>query len=146
MQVNLNISLGFDYGTKYIGIAVGQKISNTAFPLVTLQVSKDQPNWQQITKLIKEWNPGILLVGLPLNMDGTMQPIAVKAKNFAIELEHRFKLKVQLIDERLSTWEAKQQLKLNKGTFTKQELTKINAMAAVIITEQWLQNESKPTF
>jgi putative Holliday junction resolvase len=140
MKANSNIVIGFDFGMKYIGMAVGQKISKTASPITSLIVKNKIPDWEHITTIINEWNPSALIVGLPLNMDGTMQPIAIAAQTFAQELERIYKLPVYMVDERLSTWEAKTQLNLKKQSLNKQELTKLNACAAVILTEQWLQN------
>jgi putative Holliday junction resolvase len=140
VENNPNVVLGFDFGTKYIGIAVGQTISKTASPVTTLQVKNHTPDWNYITTLIHKWSPLALIVGLPLNMDGTMQPIAIASQTFAQTLESKYKLPVHMVDERLSTWEAKTQLNLKKQRLNKQELTKLNAHAAVILTEQWLQN------
>jgi putative Holliday junction resolvase len=144
MKTNHNIVLGFDFGTKYIGIAAGQKISRTASPITSLLVKNNSPNWEYITDIIEKWNPAVLVVGLPLNMDGTTQPITIIAQNFVKSLESIYKLPVYLVDERLSTWEAKTRLKLKKTILNKQELTKINAQAAVILTEQWLGDADIP--
>ncbi len=143
MKSNSNIVLGFDFGMKYIGIATGQKISLTASPVTSLTVKNGIPNWEEITVLINEWRPFALIVGLPLNMDGTTQPIAIAAQKFADLLNTNYGLPVHMVDERLSTWEAKSQLKLNKPQLTKQELVKINALSAVILTEQWLRQQNK---
>ena len=70
--------LGFDYGHKNIGIAIGQEISRTASPLVTLQ-RKDGPPWAAIEKLIQEWQPRAIVIGLPLDVDGQEQPVTLAA-------------------------------------------------------------------
>ena len=63
--------LGFDYGTKSIGIAIGQAITGSANPLMSIKAVDGIPNWDDIGKLIQEWQPDLVVVGLPLNMDGT---------------------------------------------------------------------------
>ncbi len=75
--------LAFDFGTKSIGVAVGQEITGTARPLTSLKASDGRPDWQQIEKLLKEWQPQLVIVGLPLNMDGTEQLVTSQARNFA---------------------------------------------------------------
>ena len=80
------IILGFDYGMKYTGVAVGQTITKTAKPLITLKSHSGVPNWKQISSLIKTWKPHILVVGVPLNMDGSPQQITHITLNFVEEL------------------------------------------------------------
>lgn len=126
--------LGFDFGMKYIGVATGQEVTKTATPLKSLKAKDGIPNWDEIQKLISEWSPRTLLVGNPLNMDDSSQDITFRAKKFANRLRHKFKLPVHLVDERLTTWEAKQ--RINTGS-----ISKYNAEAAAIITEQWLNFE-----
>lgn len=140
MKPNPNIILGFDFGMKYLGIAVGQKISKTASPLSSLKMKNGSPDWEQITTLIAKWQPGELIVGLPLNMDGTSQPIAEAAKSFTDDVAQRYQLPTYLVDERLSTWEAKNRLNIRKDvTLKKREIDKVNSFAAMILIEQWLQ-------
>lgn len=129
---HMNITvLGFDFGTKYIGVAIGQTITNTASPAGTLRAQDGIPDWQEIDDLINAWKPEQLVVGLPLNMDGSEQVVTHQAKKFANRLSHRYKLNVALVDERLSTWEAKQSQILKS-------FDQVNADAAVVITEQYL--------
>lgn len=123
--------LGFDFGMKYIGVATGQEITKTASPLKSLQAKDGIPDWDEVANLIKEWAPQALIVGNPINMDGTTQEITNCANKFAGRLKHKFKLPVHMVDERLTTWEAKQRL-------TDANIAKCNAEAAAIITEQWL--------
>ena len=140
MQKDSKIILGFDFGTKYIGIAVGQTISKTATPLKSLIAKNGTPDWSQITNIINEWKPSALLIGNPLNMDGTTQAITTSAENFAQILKEKYNLPIYMVDERLSTWEAKNKLNLNKSKLNKKEITKINSLSAVILVEQWLQH------
>lgn len=98
--------LGFDYGTRHIGVAVGQELTGTSTPLATLPSRNTHPDWDAITRLIEEWRPAALVVGLPLNLDGTAQPMTAAARRFARRLEGRYRLPVHLADERLSSVEA----------------------------------------
>ena len=107
--------LGFDFGMKHIGVAVGQTITRTANPLTSLKAINGIPNWEELNKLIKTWNAKTLIVGIPLNMDGTEQPITAAAKKFSNRLHAHYQLPVQTVDERLTTVEAKQQLFDSEG-------------------------------
>ena len=106
--------LGFDFGTKQIGVAVGQIITQQARELCNLKARDGIPNWEQIEALIKEWQPDALVVGLPLNMDGSPSDMCVRAEKFARRLNGRFNLPVHTHDERLTTFEAKGQ-RLSQG-------------------------------
>lgn len=135
--------LGFDFGMKYIGVASGQTITHTATPLTCLQAKDGIPNWDEVGKLISEWQPEALVVGSPLNMDGTPQYLTQCANKFAQRLRHKYQLPVHLVDERLSTWEAKQSLRQEYKNPKPQQLLEINAHAAAILLTQWLQNEAR---
>ena len=98
--------LGFDFGTRRIGVAVGQTLTGSTRPLTTLRADKAQADWAAIGLLIKEWQPAQLVVGLPVNMDGSEHELAATVRAFAEELRRRYALPVHLIDERLSSHEA----------------------------------------
>jgi len=124
--------LGFDFGKKRIGVAIGQDITSTARPLT--QIATDDQN--ALVDVMNEWQPKALIVGLPLNMDDTAGPLAKAAKKFAKRLENVFERPVHLCDERLTSREAIERLKLQgKNKPTKAE---INSMAAAVILETWL--------
>ncbi|WP_343189060.1 Holliday junction resolvase RuvX [Buchnera aphidicola (Chaitoregma tattakana)] len=134
--------ISFDYGTKYIGVAIGQNITNTGNILQSIRLKNKIVNWNKIKKIIKYWNPTSIIVGLPLNMDGTEQEFTIETKNFAYKISKKFKIKVYMHDERLSTIEAKHIL-FTKGikNLTK---NKINSTSALIILESWLlKNKEK---
>jgi putative Holliday junction resolvase len=119
----------FDYGEKRIGIAVGQDLTSTATPLETVAVRNGRPDWQRIAEIIEGWRPGALVVGRPLNMDGTRQPMTDAADRFARRLEGRFHLPVHRADERLSSYEARHRLRRERD---------LDATAAQVILETWL--------
>jgi putative Holliday junction resolvase len=128
--------IAFDYGIKSIGVAVGQSITGTASPLSALKAVDGIPNWELIQNTIDEWQPDALLVGLPLNMDGTEQEITQRAKKFANRLNGRFKKQVFTYDERLSTADAKQRL-FELGGFKKLTKEKVDSASACLIYETW---------
>jgi putative holliday junction resolvase len=139
----MTILLGFDFGMKHIGVAVGQSLTHTATPLTTIKAKDGIPNWQDIFALIQKWQPHALIVGIPLNMDGTEQPLTLCAKRFANRLETQTKLPVHRVDERLSSYEAKERVLKGKGLDrkNKKQVGEINAMSAAILVEQWLGDE-----
>jgi putative Holliday junction resolvase len=125
--------LGFDYGTAKIGIAVGQTETGTANPLTTLRAVRQKPDWERIGRLIDEWLPQALVVGLPYDMDDSEAEIAPLARRFARQLEGRYRLPVYLADERLTSQVAR--LELGRGVKKYDEL---DAIAAKLILETWL--------
>lgn len=131
--------LGFDFGMKYIGVACGQLVTKTARPLTCLRATDGIPNWEEIAKLIQEWQPATIVVGLPLNMDGTTQNLTLCTQKFANRLKAKFKLPVILVDERLSSWEVKQNNP--EGKLNAKQLATINAEAATVILQQWLNDQ-----
>lgn len=131
--------LGFDFGMKRIGIAVGQTLTQTAQPLAVLKAHKGEPVWADIQALIEIWQANALVVGIPLHMNGTEQPLTHDAREFAKKLGDRFLLPVYTIDERLTTIEARQQLH-EQGKLKDNILSKtIDSYAAKLILEQWLR-------
>ncbi|MFT4798602.1 MAG: putative Holliday junction resolvase [Candidatus Azotimanducaceae bacterium] len=126
------IVMGFDFGTGKIGVAVGQAITGTATPLTILKARDGIPDWQQIEKLIKEWQPSLLVVGLPLNMDDTPSEMSRLAEKFARKLNGRFNLPSETVDERLSSFEAAHR---SNG----EEL--IDAIAAQLILETYFRQK-----
>ncbi|MBK1716147.1 Holliday junction resolvase RuvX [Thiocystis violacea] len=128
--------LGFDFGTRKIGIAVGQTITRSATPLTTLRNRDDKPDWPRIESLIREWAPSALVVGLPFNMDDTEVDWSPRVHRFARQLQGRYGLSVHLVDERLTSIEAHRQLAArDRKTPT---LEAVDALAAALILETWL--------
>ncbi len=131
--------LAFDFGTKSIGVAIGQRITGTARPLTAIKANDGTPDWTQLEKLLKEWQPERVVVGLPLNMDGTSQPLTDRARKFANRLHGRFGVKVELQDERLSTVEARAGL-FERGGFRALNKGSVDSASAVIILESYFEN------
>jgi putative Holliday junction resolvase len=131
--------LAFDFGTKSIGVAIGQQLTGTARPLAALKAQDGTPDWNKIEALLKEWQPDRVVVGLPLNMDGTEQPLTVRARKFANRIHGRFGVQVDLHDERLSTIEARAEL-FERGGFRALSKGSVDSLSAVIILESWFEN------
>ena len=131
--------LGFDYGTRRIGVAVGQDITRSVTPLTTLLSQNDKPDWDAISKLITEWQPDRLVVGLPLHLDGSVQDLTEKAQRFGNQLKGRYNLPVEMVDERLTSHEAETELATRGGKVAKAD---IDALAAALILQSWLDQQS----
>ena len=124
--------LCFDYGEKRIGVAVGQHVTATASALEIVAVRHGRPDWERIETLMRDWQPQALVVGNPLNLDGTRQPCTDAADRFARKLAGRFRIPVHRADERLTTHAARG---LVKGR------VKVDAEAAKVILESWLAEQ-----
>ena len=132
MAAETKTLIAFDFGEKRIGAAVGQTVTRTATPLETIPVRGTKPDWNAIGRLIDAWKPDALVVGLPLNMDGTEQPVTTLARRFADRLHERSGLPVHLTDERLSTREAWTRL-IESGS----RRSGPDPVAAQVILEGW---------
>lgn len=132
--------LGFDFGSKSIGIAVGQEITGSAAPVKAIKARDGIPNWDEISAIVEQWTPDLIVVGLPLNMDGTRQPITFAAQKFANRLGSRYGIPVQTQDERLSTEDARAQL-FAKGGYRNLEKGKVDNVSAILILESWFESQ-----
>jgi putative Holliday junction resolvase len=139
VRMNTLILLGFDFGMRYIGVSVGQTITKTARSLTTLTTHQDQPPWKEIDLLIQQWAPNALVVGLPIDMKEQETFITVAARDFATQLQQRFKLPVHLIDEKLSSREARAML-VEQGI--KLDKENVDKMAAQLILQSWLNSNT----
>jgi putative Holliday junction resolvase len=130
--------LGFDYGARRIGVAVGNPLSG-ARALEVVGNGTQGPDWTRIGALLREWQPQLLLVGLPLTMEGAEQRNSVAARAFAAELTQRYGLPAQLVDERLSSHEASQRFAARRasGQAKRKHAAALDAVAAEIIVENW---------
>ena len=138
MSATPRLLLGFDYGTKQIGVAVGQAITGQARELCVLKAQNGVPDWQKVEALIKEWQPDAIVVGLPLNMDGTKSEMSERAEKFARRLNGRFNLPVHTHDERLTTFEAKGERRAQGGQRGSYRDNPVDAIAAKLVLQGWL--------
>ena len=137
-----NVIMGFDYGTRKIGIAVGQLITKTANPIAIISARDGVPDWSEIEKLILEWQPAQLVVGLPLNMDETESEMSRRSLKFARRLTGRFNIPHHTIDERLTSREARSIHESHSSTRrgpADHSRDEIDDIAAQIILESWLK-------
>ena len=132
--------IAFDYGLRQIGIAHGQTLTCSAEGISILKASDGVPNWDQTEALLQEWKPNLLLVGLPLNMDGSESELSRLARKFARRLQGRFNLEVLMVDERLTSQDAKSTLREagSERQSGRIDLTKIDHLAAALILQSWL--------
>ena len=131
--------MAVDFGTGSIGFAVGQQVAGTASPLNAVRAKDGTPNWDEVAELLKEWQPDLVVVGLPLNMDGTEQPMTQRAKKFANRLHGRFGVQVTTHDERLTTVDAKAHL-FDRGGFKNLKKGNIDSQSAVVILESFFES------
>jgi len=131
--------LGFDFGTRNIGVASGQIITRTASALLSLKARDGIPDWQQVEALIDEWRPDAVVVGIPLNMDGSESAMSRRARKFGNRIHGRWGLPFYPADERLTSFEAKEWAGRlgHKGHYG---ANPVDAMAAQIILEAWLND------
>lgn len=133
------VYLGFDFGYKRIGVAVGQRLTCSASPLATLEAKQGVPDWLAVAKMISQWQPQALIVGLPTCIDDKELYTTAAARRFAKLLGKHCDLPVHLVDERLSTVEAREQL-FAQGGYKRLKKTEIDSIAACVILEQWLHH------
>jgi putative Holliday junction resolvase len=119
--------LAFDFGLKHIGVAVGQAVTRTASPLTTIAAREGTPDWSEVERLILEWQPSVLVVGLPLNMDDSESEMSLKARGFAERMGRRFGVPTELVDERLTSFAARET-----------GIDRPHEAAATMIAESWL--------
>ncbi len=132
--------LAFDYGLKQMGVATGQTLTASARGLCILKAHDGIPNWEEVSKLLNEWTPDLVLVGLPLNMDASESELSRLARKFARRLQGRFNANVLMVDERLTSQDAKALIREenNEGKKGRTDLTKIDHLAAALILKSWL--------
>ncbi|WAK02618.1 Holliday junction resolvase RuvX [Methylobacter sp. YRD-M1] len=137
--------LGFDFGNKKIGVAVGQTTTGTASPLQTIRSINQTPNWDIIGKLIEQWRPAGLVVGVSRQADGSDNPVTPRMLKFCRQLEGRYHLPVYQQDESLSTFEAKQMLFDDVGVNATKLWEVQDQLAAQLILQTWLNDPINKT-
>ena len=132
--------LGFDVGSRRIGVAIGSAFSVGARALAMIDVRADGPDWGALDRLHKEWRPNGLIVGDPLTLEGDDQPNRKRAHAFARQLQQRYKLPVLLVDERSSSVEAARRFAVERaeGRKRRRDAASLDAVAAAVIIERWL--------
>lgn len=128
--------IAFDYGTKKIGVAVGQTETYTSSPLQIIINKDDKVNWSEISILLNEWKPELIIIGKPLNMDGSDSEIMKQVEKFYQKLKNTYDINLEYIDERLTTFEAKQILEDT-------DVNQVDANAAKILIDNWFEINDK---
>ena len=136
--------LAFDFGTRRIGVAVGNTLTRTAHPLATIDDERTEQRFAQIGALVAEWRPGTLVVGLPTHADASEHEMTARARRFARQLEGRFHLPVALVDERWTTQDAQAVLD-STGVAGRKGRAKRDQLAAQLILQAWFDEPDEPT-
>ena len=134
--------LAFDFGLRQIGVAVGNMQMQTSQALAIVNAKNGKPNWQAIEKLMADWQPDLLVIGDPLNMDGSASEMSDRANKFARRLHGRWGIAIEMADERLSSFEAKQTMRElgHRGDYKDKP---IDSYAAELILQTWFQEAAQ---
>lgn len=133
--------LAFDFGTRRIGVASGQEMLGTGQPVAMIPARDGIPDWDHVGRLLAEWQPDLVLVGLPLNMDDTENDMCARARKFGKRLHGRYHVPVDMVDERLTSFEAKGEVMASGGScdFGRHG---VDDRAAVLILETWCREQA----
>ncbi len=135
--------LAFDFGTRRIGVAVGNTLTRAAHPLATIEDERSDQRFAAISALIAEWQPGTLVVGLPTHADGSEHEMTQRARRFARQLEGRFHLPVEMVDERWTT-QAAQSAQDDAGSAGRKGRALRDQVAAQLILQSWFDEPDDP--
>jgi len=133
--------LSFDFGEKRIGVAIGNSITKSSHPLETINTSKNTERYKLIELLIKTWEPIKLVIGYPLNDDGTLSKMSLLAKKFGMKLTNKYNIPIAMVDERFTSSEADLELKKFEKNFKKRKIV-VDQVAAMIILDSFFQTNS----
>ncbi|MFH7808244.1 Holliday junction resolvase RuvX [Acinetobacter sp. BSP-153] len=128
--------MAFDFGTQKMGMAVGQALIESATPLALFAMRDGIPNWDDLHKIIKQYQPNLFLVGLPLNMDDSESELSARARKFARRLRHQTNIETWMVDERLSTRSARDELSHYQAQGRGKNLS-ADSLAAALFIESW---------
>ena len=141
MNSEAGVIVAFDFGLKHIGMAVGQEITNTAQTFYSLKAESGEPNWDELDIIVRDWQPKLFVVGNPINMDGSDRDIKEKSDKFSNLIRQRYNIPVELMDERLSTREARERMKSDSVHFVEASAD-THQISAQIILESWFREKS----
>ena len=138
MTEESSVIMAFDYGLRNIGIAIGQNITMSASTFYTIKAKEGEPDWIKLDSIVKEWEPTLFIVGDPFNMDGTRSEFQKRISQFSTELKNRYKIRLHMMDERLTTKEAKERMKTESSGL--KESANKHSISAQIILEDWFRS------
>ena len=141
MNSETRVIVAFDFGLKHIGMAVDQEITNTAQTFYSLKAESGEPNWDELDIIVRDWQPKLFVVGNPINMDGSDSDMKEKSDKFSNLIRQRYNIPVELMDERLSTREARERMKSDSGHFVDASAD-THQISAQIILESWFREKS----
>ena len=141
MNSEAGVIVAFDFGLKHIGMAIGQEITNTAQTFYSLKAESGEPNWDELDIIVRDWQPKLFVVGNPINMDGSDSDMKEKSDKFSNLIRQRYNIPVELMDERLSTREARERMKSDSGPFVDASAD-THQISAQIILESWFREKS----
>ena len=131
--------MAFDFGTQKTGMAVGQALIESANPLSLFPMKDGIPNWDNLLKIVKQYQPDLFIVGLPLNMDDSESELSTRARKFARRLRHQTNIETLMVDERLTTREARDELDHYQAQGRGKKLS-ADSLAAALFIESWYRN------
>ena len=138
MTEESSVVMAFDFGLRNIGIAIGQSITKSASTFYAIKAKEGEPDWIKLDSIVKEWEPDLFIVGDPFNMDGTKSEFQKRISRFSAELKNRYKIRLHMMDERLTTKEAKERIK-TESSWLKESSNK-HSVSAQIILEDWFRS------
>ena len=138
MTEESSVIMAFDYGLRNIGIAIGQNITKSSSTFYAIKAKEGEPDWIKLDSIVKEWEPTLFIVGDPFNMDGTRSEFQKRISQFSTKLKNRYKIRLHMMDERLTTKEAKERIKT--GSSELKESTNKHSISAQIILEDWFRS------
>ena len=133
------VVMAFDYGLRNIGIAIGQNITKSASTFYAVKAKEGTPDWIRLDSIVEEWQPDLFIVGDPFNMDGTKSSFQKRISKFSLELKKRYEIRVHMMDERLTTKEAKERI-MNQSNGLKRSIDE-HSISAQIILEDWFRSQ-----
>ena len=134
-----HLIMAFDFGTQKTGMAVGQALIESANPLPLFPMKDGIPNWDNLLKIVKQYQPDLFIVGLPLNMDDSESELSTRARKFARRLRHQTNIETLMVDERLTTREARDELDYYQAQGRGKKLS-ADSLAAALFIESWYRN------
>ena len=138
------VVIAFDFGLKRTGVAVGNTVIGSATPECTLTSKDESPDWDGISKLIEDWQPSQIVVGMPMELDGSENPLKKRIERFCNQIQGRYNITVDQENEQFTSLEAAQRLKQLRQSGRKQKVSKdeVDKIAASIILENWMQRNA----
>ena len=134
-----NMLMAFDFGTQKMGMAVGQSLIESASPLALFPMKDGIPQWDSLLKIVQQYQPDLFLVGLPLNMDDSESELSARARKFARRLRHQTNIETWMIDERLTTRMAREELQSYQAQGRGKKVS-ADSLAACLFIESWYQH------